>query len=117
MQKSGNRVRINIQLNWVKDGSTLWSHRYDQTLDDIFELQDDVARKVIDALRIELHSKDLDKDKLIDVGTVNFDAYHQYLRGIHETRLRTRRGNSRDSLPQCCMNLASDTSLALVYSI
>ncbi|MAF08774.1 MAG: hypothetical protein CL389_13105 [Acidiferrobacteraceae bacterium] len=93
VQKSGNRVRISVQLNWVKDGSTLWSHRYDQTLDDIFELQDDVARKVIDALKIELGSKDT--DKVIDVGTVNIEAYDAYLAGIYATRSRTHRGFER----------------------
>ncbi|HJN49874.1 MAG TPA: TIR domain-containing protein [Pseudomonadales bacterium] len=93
VQKSGNRVRISVQLNSVKDGSALWSHRYDQTLDDIFELQDDVAKKVIDALRIELHARD--DDKVIDVGTVNTDAYEAYLLGMHELRLRTRRGLDR----------------------
>lgn len=46
VQKSGERVRINIRLDRTRDGTTLWSERYDRVLDDIFELQDDIAKQV-----------------------------------------------------------------------
>ena len=47
----GNRVRINVLLSKVSDGKTLWSEHYNRELADIFELQEDVARQVIDALK------------------------------------------------------------------
>ena len=55
-QKSGNRVRINVQLNRALDGRNMWSEKYDETLDDIFELQDRIVERVIAALKIRAAS-------------------------------------------------------------
>jgi len=89
VQKSGNRVRINVQLQEVSSGRSIWTERFDGTLDDIFELQDDVAQKVIDALKIELGPGE--SNNLIDVGTNNISAYDSYLLGKHESRKLSRR--------------------------
>jgi TolB-like protein/Flp pilus assembly protein TadD len=51
VRKSGHRVRISVQLVKVADGFQLWSETYDRTLEDIFAVQDDIARTVVDALR------------------------------------------------------------------
>jgi len=97
MQKSGNRIRINVRLDKVADGSMLWSERYDRELVDIFELQDDVARSVIDALKVELGAHQ--KVRLVDVGTQNMQAYDAFLLGMHEYRKTT-----RQSLEQAIMH-------------
>lgn len=89
VQKSGERVRINIRLDRTRDGTTLWSERYDRVLDDIFELQDDIAKQVVEALAVEL--KQPRTVKLIDVGTDNAEAYNEYLLGTNEYRRGTRR--------------------------
>jgi len=62
VRKSGNRVRISVQLVKVSDGYHLWSETYDRTLDDIFAVQDDIAQSVVKELRTTLmgeapHSK------------------------------------------------------------
>ena len=88
IQKSGSRIRVSFRLDQVKDGSTLWSERYDRDLDDIFELQDDVAQQVVAALRIELGAHE--HNRLIDVGTHNISAYNSYLLGMHERHRVTR---------------------------
>lgn len=93
VQKSGNRVRITVQLSRATDGSTLWSHRYDETLEDIFELQDDIARQVIDALKVELAGEST--DRLIDVGTRDPAAYDAYLLGHYESEKHTKDGFRR----------------------
>jgi len=54
VRKSGNRVRIAVQLVKVSDGFHLWSETYDRTLDDIFAVQDDIARSVVKELRTTL---------------------------------------------------------------
>ncbi len=54
VRKSGNRVRIAVQLVKVEDGYPLWSETYDRTLDDIFALQDDIAQSVVKELRTTL---------------------------------------------------------------
>ena len=56
VRKSGNRVRISVQLVKVADGYHLWSETYDRTLDDIFAVQDDIAQAVLK----ELHTRLID---------------------------------------------------------
>ena len=54
VRKSGNRMRISVQLVKVVDGYQLWSQTYDRTLDDIFAVQDDIAQSVLTELRTTL---------------------------------------------------------------
>ena len=54
VRKSGNRVRISVQLVKVFDGYQLWSETYDRMLDDIFAVQDDIAQSVVKELRTAL---------------------------------------------------------------
>lgn len=79
VRKSGNRVRISAQLI---DGSTdghIWADRYDGTLEDIFELQDEVTCQIVDALKIRLLPEE--KKAIQKVPTSNIKAYEFYLRG------------------------------------
>ena len=54
VRRSGDRLRITVQLIKVDDGFRLWSDSYDREMDDIFAIQDEIARAITDALRIEL---------------------------------------------------------------
>ncbi len=54
VRKSGNRMRISVQLVKVADGYDLWSETYDRTLEDIFAVQDDIAQSVVKELRTTL---------------------------------------------------------------
>jgi len=54
VRKSGDTVRITVQLIRAKDSSHLWSETYDRKLDDIFKVQDEIAANVVDKLRITL---------------------------------------------------------------
>ena len=54
VRKSGNRVRISVQLVKVDDGFQMWGETYDRTLDDIFAVQDDIAQSVVSELRSTL---------------------------------------------------------------
>ena len=54
VRKSGNQMRIAVQLVKVADGYQLWSERYDRTLEDIFAVQDDIAHSVVKELRATL---------------------------------------------------------------
>jgi serine/threonine-protein kinase len=60
VRKSGNRVRIAVQLVKVADGFHLWSETYDRTLDDIFAVQDDIAQSVVKELRTTLLGEEAD---------------------------------------------------------
>jgi adenylate cyclase len=76
VRKSGNRVRITAQLIEAATDSHLWSDTWDRDLDDIFAIQQDIARKIVEALRLRL-----DPRALPDRTTRSVQAYDSYLRG------------------------------------
>jgi len=51
VRKSGDRLRITAQLSAADDGRSLWSERYDRTLDDVFAVQDEISRTIVSTLR------------------------------------------------------------------
>ena len=69
VKKSGNRLRISVQLVKVADSSHLWSEIYDRTLDDIFAVQDDIAQFVLAELRARLMHQSPGKIELRHVET------------------------------------------------
>lgn len=69
VRKSGNRVRISVQLVKVEDGFHLWSEIYDRTLDDIFAVQDEIAQYVLAELRANLMHPSQGKIELRSVET------------------------------------------------
>jgi serine/threonine protein kinase/Tfp pilus assembly protein PilF len=87
VRKSGQRVRISVQLVKVSDGYHLWSETYDRTLEDIFAVQDDVARAVVAALpgKLLLHQP----GQAVDRGTGDRDAYDAFLEGRFHWNKRT----------------------------
>jgi adenylate cyclase len=93
IRKSGNRVRITAQLIEADSGEHLWAERYDRELTDIFEVQDDVTRTIVEALKVTLTASE--KARLgDDDGTSSVEAHDLYLRGrdliggAHKTRER-----------------------------
>ncbi len=54
IRRAGNRVRINAQLIDAESGGHLWADRFDREISDIFALQDEVTRRIVEALRIKL---------------------------------------------------------------
>ena len=73
IRRAGNRVRITAQLIDATNGAHLWADRYDRDLTDIFAVQDDVTRRIVDALKVPLSPAE--KARLADSGTPNIDAY------------------------------------------
>ncbi|WP_343711860.1 tetratricopeptide repeat protein [Inquilinus sp.] len=79
VRRAAHRVRINVQLIDGATGDHLWSERYDRDFDDIFALQDDISRSVVDALRVTLLPEER---RSIEVRpTTSADAYECYLQG------------------------------------
>jgi adenylate cyclase len=79
IRRSGNRVRITAQLIDATGGGHLWADRYDRDLTDIFEVQDDVTRRIVDALRVTLSPGE--KRRLAEAKTSDLTAYDYLLRG------------------------------------
>jgi len=86
VRRAGGRVRITTQLISVADGYQLWSERYDRSFDDIFAIQDDIARSIVEQLRVTLAGSS--DQALVRRGTDNVEAYDLYLRGRHFWRRR-----------------------------
>ena len=79
VRKAGNRLRINAQLINTDDGYHIWSERYDRTLDDIFEVQDEIARTVVEKLKVKLLGES--DAPVIKRPTANLEAYNLVLKG------------------------------------
>ena len=88
LRRSGNRLRINAQLLDTKTDFPMWSERYDRELEDVFEVQDEIARKIAMALRITLTPQE--QAALAARPTDNMQAYDLFLRGKSHARRMTR---------------------------
>ena len=84
VQRAGDRVRITAQLIRADDGFHVWSENYDRTLDNIFEIQDEIAERVGRALSASLLGTD--DVSIIGVGTENIAAYELFLKGLSRKR-------------------------------
>ncbi len=96
VRQSKSRVRINARLIDVRDGSDVWSASYDRTLSDVFELQDEVASAIIDALRIQIGSYPA-RGRPTDIT----DAYALFLRArraLHDNDVQTAETALRESV-------------------
>ena len=87
VRKSGNQARITAQLIKVDDGFHMWSETYDRDLDNIFEVQDEIARAIVDALKLPLLGHNA--QPLTSRSTDSFAAYDLYLLGRHHARQYT----------------------------
>jgi serine/threonine protein kinase/Flp pilus assembly protein TadD len=76
VRRAGSRVRVTVQLVDVKNGFQLWSERYDRRMEDIFDIQDEIARAITERLKVTLSGG-------VKVSTKNLQAYELYLKGRH----------------------------------
>jgi len=79
IRKDGNRVRITVQLTHVADGFTIWSESYDRELENIFEMQEEIATSVAGALGVRLGVGTINAFR--GAGTRNVEAYDAVLQG------------------------------------
>ncbi len=79
IRRAAKRVRISAQLVDAATGGHLWAERYDRDLTDIFAVQDDVTRQIVDALKVTLSPAE--NARLTAGGTSSMDAYDYVLRG------------------------------------
>ena len=80
VRKAANRVRISVQLIDAESGTHLWADKFDGTLDDIFDLHDQVAREVAGAVEPNLREAEINRS--LRKPTTSLDAYDLYMRGL-----------------------------------
>ena len=79
VRKAGNRLRINAQLIDAQSGHHVWAERHDGTLDNVFDLQDEITKKIVSALAVQLTNTE--KDRLQSEYTNSAEAHDWFLRG------------------------------------
>jgi TolB-like protein/Flp pilus assembly protein TadD len=84
LQKSGDRMRVSVQLVRAADGSTIWADRFDERFTDIFALQDAISERVAEALELRLSLSE--RKSLKKRATANSEAYQMYLNGMQQWR-------------------------------
>lgn len=90
VRKAGDRVRVTAQLIEAANGQHLWAERYDRRLDDIFAVQDDVSRSIVEVLKVTLTESE--HSNLAKRGTENLEAYDAFMRGREWTLKWTQDG-------------------------
>jgi TolB-like protein len=88
IRKAATRVRVAAQLVDAGSGAHLWADRFDGTLEDVFELQDQITVKVIGAIAPKMEQAEIERAKRKP--TESLDAYDYYLRGLANTYLGTK---------------------------
>jgi serine/threonine protein kinase/tetratricopeptide (TPR) repeat protein len=88
IQSVGSRLRVTVQLIATADGRSLWGTKIDSSLEDLFGMQDQVSRRIVEALRLELTPSD--EQRLAHVPRVSGRAYELYLQGRNHLLSQTR---------------------------
>src|SRR6266571_4874423 len=109
VRKAANRVRITGQLIDTTTGAHIWADRFDGALDDIFELQDQVASSVVGAIEPKLRRSEI--ERATRKPTDSLDAYDLYLRAIAQFHKYTEEG-MREAVALAKNALAIDPSYA-----
>jgi serine/threonine-protein kinase len=113
VRRSGRKLRITAQLCSTEDGSLLWSQRYDRELDDVFAIQDEIARTIVGTLRAtsfaDLAAQPAKRH------TTNALAYRLYLKGRYEWNRRTQDGIAA-AIGYFEQAIAEDPGYALAYT-
>ncbi len=113
IRKSGNRIRVTAQLIKADSGFHLWARDYDRELKDVFGVQDDVAKAIVAALKLNL--TDRENHSIAKRHTQNAEAYQLYLRGLFYWNKRTEEGLN-NGIKYFRQAVAVDTAYALAYA-
>jgi serine/threonine-protein kinase len=113
VRRSGMQVRITAQLTSTEDGRLVWSQRYDRRLDDVFAIQDEIARTIVNTLRATSFA-DLSAPP-VRQHTKSATAYRLYLKGRYEWNRRTQEGVA-EGIRHFEAAIAEDPNYALAYT-
>ena len=94
VRRSGNRLRVTAQLVSTADGYQIWSDDFDRELSDVFQVQDEVARAIVSALRVRL-IRTAARSSQRERPTGNAEAYDLYLKGRFFLNSQGGQGNTR----------------------
>lgn len=113
VRRSGERLRITVQLVDTETGHYLWSETYDRRMEDLFAIQDEISRSVVDLLRLRFLGRR--SASLVRCTGKELEAYNLYLRGRYLWNKRTVEG-LRKSLDCYHEALSGHPGCALAYA-
>jgi TolB-like protein len=114
VRKAANRVRVTAQLIDVSTAAHLWADRFEEALEDIFDLQDQVASSVVGALARRLEQAEIERVKRKP--TESFDAYDYFLKGMASFYQRSKEANS-EALRLFSKAIELDADFASAYGM
>lgn len=112
VRRSGNRLRISAQLVDATTGYSLWAERYDRDARDVFAIQDDISRSIVNALRVRLSGQPA---TLVEAPTENVEAHNLFLQGRFFLNKRTG-PDIRHAIALFSQAIALDSSYARAYA-
>ena len=113
VRRAGERVRITAQLIDTASDSHLWSETYDREMKDVFDIQDDIAKSIVNALEVTLTPKE--RRALQYVATTDVEAFDFYLRGRRFFYTMTKR-NFLHAIKMYEQAIKQDPNYALAYA-
>ena len=113
VRRAGGRVRITAQLIDTRNGYHAWAERYDRNLEDIFEIQDEIASKIAEALKLRLTAAE--EKEIRRKPTHNLQAYDYYLRGRELAHRRVKNQNP-EAIEMFKKAIELDPDFALAWS-
>jgi TolB-like protein/DNA-binding winged helix-turn-helix (wHTH) protein/tetratricopeptide (TPR) repeat protein len=113
IQRIGDRLRVSIRLLRVRDGISLWSDSYDTRFNDVFQVQDTVSERVVNALAVRLSTTE--KASLQKRYTANVQAYELYMRGTYFWNRRNEDGIKK-AVSYFEQAIAADDNYALAHA-
>ncbi|HEX5477394.1 MAG TPA: winged helix-turn-helix domain-containing tetratricopeptide repeat protein [Burkholderiales bacterium] len=114
VRKAANRIRITGQLIDATTGAHLWAERFESSLDDIFELQDQITASVVGTISPQLERAEIERAKQKPTGSL--DAYDYYLRGMANLHRGTREAMD-EALPLFSKAIQLDPDFASAYAM
>jgi serine/threonine protein kinase/tetratricopeptide (TPR) repeat protein len=111
VRKTGDQVRVDARLVGVADGYTAWSERFDLKMENIFEVQEQIAQSIVEALKIKFPNN----RRLMDSSTRSTEAHQLFLKGRFEWSTRTPKG-LQESIRFYNEAIAIDPNYAAAYA-
>ncbi len=112
-QRVGNQVLLNIQLIEASSDRPIWGEQYSREVGDIFVLQNEIARKIADAIEAIVTPSEL--NQIEKIPTKNLVAYDYYLRALEFFRTQTREDLEK-AIPLFEMAIENDEQFSLAYA-